>query len=98
MAYDKADIGLTAFKCTFERSKVVDCSHAYHYGPVRWYTRRQQSLTPVTNLIRIFDLPTWVITIVLLLIVSLFFVTASKIGGIYGLKTSSEELVLIPFR
>ena len=77
---------------------IFDFTPAFQHGDTYWYTAAPQTLPPFTNLIRIFDTPCWILTLLVILTVSLYFVSASVLGGHYGVQTELTELVLIPFR
>ena len=98
MGFDKADLGMTHFALIPFISNLVDFTPAFHYGSMHWFTAKPRQLPHFTNLIRIFDLPCWLLTFASIATVCLFLGTAKYLGARYGAETELSELVLIPFR
>jgi len=96
-AYE-VDLSVGAFAVLGQATVIFDFTPAFQYGATYWYTAAPQTLPTFTNLIRIFDTPCWILTLLVILSVSLYFVSASVLGGHYGVQTELNELVLIPFR
>ena len=100
MAYDNADIfdwrdfKFEAIHQTIAERAVVPLTKSN----IRFYTQRRKILPPWSNLLRIFDIQTWILTLVSIVSVSIFFYVASKAGSHYGLPSYLNELVLIPYR
>ena len=78
--------------------QVAECTHATGYGILSWWTRAPNQLDPVTNILLIFDIPSWILFFLSVVSVALFLVFASWIGRHYNLKTNLDNVVLIPFR
>ena len=98
VAQDKADLSLGPFAVNHQPDVTFDFTPSFQYGNTYWYTAAPKPLPAITNLIRIFDTPCWILTVLVIITVILFFVAASVLGGHYGVKTELTELVLIPFR
>ena len=60
VGYGRADVAVAAYACTVDRHEFIGCSAAIPSLGDRWLCRAPQPLTPVTNLLRIFDTLSWV--------------------------------------
>ena len=99
LVYDRADLGLTGFSCTIERSEDVSCSPPNNFSPMYYITRTPRPLPPTTSLIRIYTSECWFYIFLCIFCVSVFCLAAGKIGTYYGVGTSDYvDISLVPFR
>ena len=95
---NEADFGVPYFGCSYARSTVVTCSMATSYHFYHWNSKAPGTLTPATNLIRIFTYDVWLLIFLSMVLFSVFLLIAAKIGSHYGVITQSYEDFLVPFR
>ena len=86
-------------RCGPEFNEMADCSQPTHYGHMYWITRAPREVFPYTNLLRIFNTPSWLLLLFSLLLVTLFLIVAAKLGTHYGVGTDDWwNVAFVPFR
>ena len=97
---DEADLVLpTSYGCYHGRSTVAICGPPAQYAPEYWFSKHPDKISPVWNLLTIFDGFSRFLTFLSLLSVTIFFLLSAKICSQYfGIQTFSEEIILSPFR
>ena len=64
-----------------------------------WVSKPPQKLPPITNILRIFDVTSWVLILASMLSVSVFLLAVSKVGTLYGGKDQDYvDILLVSFR
>ena len=86
------------FGCVLERLQVVHCTFATGHSSEHWWTKKPKQLDLLTNLLRIFDVPTWILFSLSMICVCIFIIVASFLGRQYNMKYKMDDVVFIPFR
>ena len=64
-----------------------------------WVSKPPQKLPPITNILRIFDVTSWVLILASIMSVSVVLLAVSKVGTLYGGKDQDyEDILLVSFR
>ena len=64
-----------------------------------WVSKPPQKLPPITNILRIFDVTSWVLILASMLSVSVVLLAVSKVGTLYGGKDQDYvDILLVSFR
>ena len=97
---DEADIATDGtFGCFYSRSRVAICAPGFTYFPDYWFSRYPAKVAPTWNLVKLFDLPSWILIFTSIISVTIFFFIAARIGtSQFGIRTFMEEIILSPFR
>ena len=97
---DEADIITDGgYGCFYSRSTVAICAPGFSYIPEYWFSRYPSKVPGTWNLLKLFDLPSWILIFTSIISVTIFFFIAARIGTSYfGIRTFMEEIILSPFR
>ena len=64
-----------------------------------WVSKPPQKLPPITNILRIFDVTSWVLILASIMSVSVVLLAVSKVGTLYGGKDQDYvDILLVSFR
>ena len=64
-----------------------------------WVSKPPQKLPPITNILRIFDVTSWVLILASIMLVSVVLLAVSKVGTLYGGKDQDYvDILLVSFR
>ena len=82
-----------------ERAEFIDYTHQLGIDGMVWVSKPPQKLPPITNILRIFDVTSWVLILASMLSVSIVLLVVSKVGTLYGGKNQDYvDILLISFR
>ena len=97
---DEADIiSDSALGCVYSRGKVAVCAPGFKYMPDYWFSKYPGKVLPTWNLLQLFDRTSWILIFVSIVLVTIFFFIAARIGTThFGIRTFMEEIILSPFR
>ena len=74
-----------------ERQTLLDYSHPLGEAAYHWVSKPPGKLSPATNILRIFDIQSWIIIGVSILSVIAAFIIISKVGRCYGVETPMDN-------
>ena len=97
---DEADIVSPGdYGCYHGRATVAICAPGFNYLPYYWFSRYPAKVSPIWNLVKLFDQTSWILIFVSIALVTIFFFIAARIGTKYfGIQISMEETILSPLR
>ena len=74
-----------------ERQALLDYSHPLGEAAYHWVSKPPGKLSPATNILRIFDIQSWIMIGVSVLSVIAAFIIISKVGRCYGVETPMDN-------
>ena len=87
------------YGCYPGRAEVAICAPGFYYFPDYWWSKYPAKVAPTWNLLKLFDQTSWLLIFISIILVTIFFFIAARIGTSYfGIRTVHEEIVLTPFR
>ena len=99
VGYGQSDLGVTAMSYNAERAEFIDYTHQLGIDGMVWVSKPPQKLPPITNILRIFDVTSWVLILASMLSVSVVLLAVSKVGTLYGGKDQDYvDILLVSFR
>ena len=98
MEADEVDIAAPNFGCTYGRSKVALCPPAVAYYPLYFFSRYPQETTRLWNLKNLLTPALWFAYLMTIISIIICFKFFCHVGRKLGLKSGTEEIVLVPFR
>ena len=88
-----------SYGCYESRGKVAVCAPGFSYMPYYWFSKYQAKIAPTWNLLNLFDRTSWILIFISIILVTIFFFLAARIGTKhFGIRTFTEEIILSPFR
>ena len=99
VGYSMCDVGISIISITRERGSFIDYTHPVGVDSMIWMSKPPQKLPPATNIIRIFDRVTWLLTFISMAATSFMLLVVSFAGLSYGVGTADISAILLtPFR
>ena len=95
---DEADMAVTQFACTYERSKVSLCGQPVYYNPYYFFTRYPKETTKVWNLLKLLTPASWIWTFTAIISIIIMLKCFTVVGTYLGCNTSVQDITLVPFR
>ena len=93
------DIGVTAMSYNSERAAFIDYTHQLGIDGMVWVSKPPQKLPPITNILRIFDMASWLLILASFISASCFLLLFSRTAISYGGKSQdSVSIILLSFR
>ena len=86
------------FGYSYERSTVANFFQSISYRKQYFWTAYPKETTKAWNLIYLFTPTAWLFTFFSIFFILVLLKISCKVGTIFGLPTTSEEIVLCPFR
>ena len=91
-------MGIGALGYAVERNDYLDYTHPVGDISMQWISKTPGRVAPVYNIVRIFDLTTWILILITLLMVSTLLLVASSFGLEYGVGARDRVLLFMyPF-
>ena len=82
-----------------ERALFIDYTHQLGIDGMVWVSKPPQKLPPITNILSIFDMTSWMLIFASMLTVSAALLAVSKVGTFYGGKSQDYvDVLLVSFR
>ena len=96
---DEADIVTPGdYACYHGRSTVAICPPGFAYLPNYWFSRYPAKIPATWNLLKLFDLPSWIGLFSSIIGVTFVFFLSARLGRHFGIQTFNEEIIFSPFR
>ena len=82
-----------------ERASFIDYTHQLGIDGMVWVSKPPQKLPPITNILRIFDLSSWMFILLSMITVGLALLLVSRVGTQYGGQRQDYiDIMLVSFR
>ncbi|XP_023326141.1 uncharacterized protein LOC111699649 [Eurytemora carolleeae] len=97
VGYDEADVGATFISYTSERNEFVSYTHPVGLDDIQWVSKYPGQKSPMTNIVKVFDIYTWIGLLISTGIASLVLIGVVHILRHLGLKQpDSIAVALMP--
>ena len=82
-----------------ERASFIDYTHQLGIDGMVWVSKPPQKLPPITNILRIFDVSSWMFILLAMIAVGLALLLVSRVGTLYGGQRQDYiDIMLVSFR
>ena len=82
-----------------ERASFIDYTHQLGIDGMVWVSKPPQKLPPITNILRIFDVSSWMFILLAMISVGLALLLVSRVGTLYGGQRQDYiDIMLVSFR